>query len=48
MDTYIIVVCHWRSMVFKKYVKAQVAGAFVGIGDFSIYVNHSIDAGDGG
>ena len=48
MDTYIMVVCHWRSKVLKRYFKAQVAGAFVGVGYFAISVNHSIEAGDGG
>ena len=47
MDTYLLVVWHWRSKEFF-HVKAQVAGAFMGVGDCDIDVDLSIKDEDDG
>ena len=47
IDTHVLVVCHWYSKLETNYVKAQVTGAYVGIGNFAIDVDISIDNVDG-
>ena len=48
MDTYVMVVCYWRSKVGIVYVEAQVEGASVGVGGCAIAVDLSIQDVNGG
>ena len=43
MDTYVMVVCYWRSKVKNSNAKAKVVGASVGVRDFAIDVDIIIE-----
>ena len=46
MDTYVLLVYHWRYKVNIFYFEYQVAGDYVGIRDCNIYVGLIIEYGD--